>query len=117
MCLPRCMGGKGQASGSDYEADAFAYISAHILAAKALPWFSDTADIPVAVWLQKGADSPGDDFVVELTNGNSTTKSSPGESAPFCNQTATGMSAVSLNQGSALAARMCALMYANASAS
>ena len=35
------MSGKGQASGSDYEADVFAYISAHILAGDALPWFND----------------------------------------------------------------------------
>lgn len=64
------MGGKGQASGSDYEADAFAYVSAHILAAAALPWFNDPNDVPVGVWLQRGKDSPGDDLVVELSGGN-----------------------------------------------
>jgi len=63
------MGGKGPVSGTDYEADAFAYIAAHILAGKSLPWFSDLDDAPVTVWLQKGKESPGDDIVVELRDG------------------------------------------------
>lgn len=61
------MSGKGQASGSDYEADAFAYISAHVLSGRALPWFSDRNDVPVAIRTQTG--TAGDDFVVELREG------------------------------------------------
>jgi Predicted NTPase (NACHT family) len=63
------MSGKGQASGSDYEADAFAFVSTHILAATALPWFDDPADVPTVIWVQKGKESPGDDIGVELRSG------------------------------------------------
>jgi hypothetical protein len=60
------MGGKGQASGSDYEADVFATIASYILAKQPL-WFDESGDIPVAVRLQTG--SPGDDFLIELRSG------------------------------------------------
>jgi hypothetical protein len=61
------MGGKGQASGSDYESDVFAYVAAHVLAAEPLSWFEDPRDVPVEIRVQ--TQTAGDDLVVALRDG------------------------------------------------
>ena len=58
------MSGKGTASGTDFESDAFAYVAVHILRELPLNWFGDERDVPVAVRTQSG--TAGDDLFVTI---------------------------------------------------
>jgi len=62
------MSGSGGDSGYDFQAESCAFVAAHIVAGRALEFFVDTKDIPVAISMETGG--PGDDSCVELITGD-----------------------------------------------
>lgn len=61
------LSGSGAEQGYDYQAKAFAYLAAHVLAGQALGFFSDPEDVPAAISVETGG--AGDDMRVELRDG------------------------------------------------
>lgn len=62
------IGGSAGGGGYEYQAQAIAYVSSHILAQRPLAWIRrPSQDIPIAVSAETGG--PGDDFSVELEDG------------------------------------------------
>ncbi|HYH05559.1 MAG TPA: hypothetical protein VEK11_00730, partial [Thermoanaerobaculia bacterium] len=65
--FPLFMSGAGTASGVDYQGHAFAYVAAHVLTERFLPWFQDPEDVPVSIRMERRG--PGDDLRVTMRNG------------------------------------------------
>lgn len=62
------MSGSSGSTGYEYQADAFAFIAAHIVTEHSLSWFDDIKDVPTAVSMETGG--AGDDLHVETLDNN-----------------------------------------------
>ena len=62
------MSGSAAGGGFDYQADVFAFVGTHGIAATPLDWFEDSIDIPAAVSME--TIGPGDDLRIEMVKGS-----------------------------------------------